>query len=239
MIANEKARTRRHRILARGPYTTDVSLVSSPPSPFRRIAKAEGSHASRPHASYAPSRLAPVPRPRGRPGGHVEIWDLIEHDFMVTLVNTSPWPCLPERLAHRFRIVVADACDLGGSFASGSFDLAFSNSAIEHVGGGPRRILFAREAKRLAPSWWIQTPNPLFPIEAHTGLPFHWQWPDWAKARAEGIRRRHMPEWQEEMAATEPVYEEEMRGLFPGGLTYRERIFGLVKSFALYRPFPA
>jgi hypothetical protein len=100
-------------------------------------------------------------------GGTWEIWDLIEHDFLVTLVNTSPWPCLPERLADRFRIVVADACELGERFTTASFDLAFSNSVIEHVGGRSRRKLFAEEARRLAPSWWIQTPNPLFPI---------WQW---------------------------------------------------------------
>jgi hypothetical protein len=171
-------------------------------------------------------------------GGTWEIWDLIPHEFTVTLVNRSPWPCVPGRLADRYRIVMADACDLGGLFASGSLDLAFSNSAIEHVGGRSRRILFAEEAKRLAPSWWIQTPNPLFPIEAHTGMPYYWQWPAWAKAKAEDIRRQRIPEWHEEMASTEPVYEEEMRALFPGGLTYREWTLGMVKSFALYRPFP-
>lgn len=170
-------------------------------------------------------------------GGTWELWNLIPHEFTITLVNRSPWPSVPDCLAERCRIVVADACDLGGLFDSGSFDLAFSNSVIEHVGGKSRRMLFAEEVRRLAPSWWIQTPHPGFPIEAHTGLPYYWQWPDWAKARAESIRQRQMPDWHEEMASTEPLHEEEMRSLFPGGWTYRECTLGMVKSVALYRPF--
>jgi hypothetical protein len=99
------------------------------------------------------------------------------------------------------------------------------------------RILFAAEVKRLAPTWWIQTPNPLFPIEAHTGMPFYWQWPSWAKALAGTVRKRRLPEWEEEIRFTEPVYEAEMLSLFPEGRIYRERIFGMVKSYALYRPY--
>lgn len=171
-------------------------------------------------------------------GGTWEIWDLIPHDFDVTLVNTCPWPAVPARLAARYQIIVADACGPGECLAGRRFDLAFSNSVIEHVGGPARRGLFAQQVKRLAPSWWVQTPEPSFPIEAHTGLPGYWRWPDWARARADRIRREHLPEWHEEVASTAPVHEEEMGRLFPEGSTYRERVLGLVKSYALYRPFP-
>ena len=68
-------------------------------------------------------------------------------------------------------------------------------------------------------------------------MPFYWQWPDLAKSRAEAARRRQMPEWQEEIASTAPVYLEELQRLFPGALTYRERTLGLVKSYSVYRPF--
>lgn len=208
----------------------------------RLLADSAGIHRQRTRLRAARMRdmlrlVGPPPRARVIDlGGTWQIWDLIEHDFTITLVNTSPWPRPPERYAGRIEVVVADACDLRGLFASDSFDLAFSNSAIEHVGGPSRRCRFAGEAIRLARSWWVQTPNPLFPIEAHTGMPFYWQWPDWAKSRAEAARRRRMPEWQEEIASTAPVYLEEFELLFPGALIYRERTLGLVKSYSAYRP---
>ncbi len=172
-------------------------------------------------------------------GGTWGIWGLIEHDFRVTLVNTSPWPSVPDRLRDRVRIVVADACDLRNLFDDRSFDLAFSNSAIEHLGGRARRERFAGEVRRLAAAWWVQAPNPRFLVEAHTGLPLYWQWPGWARAWIDGYRRRRMPDWHDEIASTEPVPEAELGELFPGGLIYRERVFGFVKSFACYRPFPS
>jgi hypothetical protein len=96
-------------------------------------------------------------------------------------------------------------------------DLAFSDSAIEHLRTGSTRILYAEEAKRLAPSWWIHAPNPLCPIDARTGMPYLWQWPTWVKAAGEDIRRQRIPEWHDEMTCREPAYEEEMRAMFRGG----------------------
>jgi hypothetical protein len=175
--------------------------------------------------------------PRGRVidlGGTWEIWSLIDHDFQITMVNTSLWPA--PRDPSRHRVVVADACELDGWFEDQSFDFAFSNSVIEHVGDAGRRRRFAEQVKRLAPVWWVQTPCPSFPIEAHTGLPYYWSWPDWAKARAAESRRRHLPNWYREMEATTAVDAQELQTLFPGGLLYRERCLGLVKSVAVYQP---
>ena len=169
-------------------------------------------------------------------GGSMSMWELIDHDYQVTLVNRSRW-ALPQS-PHKYRIEVADACDLHGLFADQSFDLVFSNSTIEHLGGPERRQQFAAEVLRLAPAWWIQTPCGSFPIEAHTGLPFYWSWPRWAQARAEATRRHRHPEWYEEMQTTVAVDESEMLTLFPGSAIYRERVMGLVKSFTMYRKFP-
>ena len=59
-------------------------------------------------------------------------------------------------------------------FEDGQFDLAYSNSLIEHL-PPPARPAFAAEVKRVAMRWWVQTPAYGFPIEPHALLPFaHW-----------------------------------------------------------------
>src|SRR5688572_9863699 len=91
-------------------------------------------------------------------GGHEALWRMVPHDFHVTLVNL-PGGGPPVWDTARYRLVEADACDLRDLFADNSFDIAFSNSTIEHVGGPPRQALFAAEVRRLAPAYWVQTPG--------------------------------------------------------------------------------
>jgi SAM-dependent methyltransferase len=59
-------------------------------------------------------------------------------------------------------------------FEDGAFDLAYSNSLIEHLPPADRAA-FAAEVKRVARRWWVQTPAFGFPLEPHALLPFaHW-----------------------------------------------------------------
>ena len=60
---------------------------------------------------------------------------------------------------------IGDACDPVGAVGGRSFDLVYSNSVIEHVGGHQRRELFAQAVRDLAPSHWVQTPYRYFPLE--------------------------------------------------------------------------
>jgi SAM-dependent methyltransferase len=70
-------------------------------------------------------------------------------------------------------------------FDDGEFDLAYSSSVIEHVEPAARAA-FAREVRRVARGWWVQTPAYSFPVEPHALLPFaHWLPPR--------VRRRY---WQ-------------------------------------------
>jgi hypothetical protein len=129
--------------------------------------------------------------------------------------------------------VRADACS--GDF--GKYDLVFSNSLMEHVGGHARRQQFARVVQESAPSWWIQTPYRYFPVEPHwifpgfQFLPFrarlaicrHWN-------TLHESARKDMAEAAELVASIELISASEMAMYFPTSEIWYERIMGLPKS---------
>src|SRR4051812_26569043 len=81
-------------------------------------------------------------------GGTTQNWQLIDHSYSITLLNlpgTNP----PNSNDPKYHFVTGDACDLCDAFTDNSFDFAFSNSTIEHVGAETRQDSFAREVKRL------------------------------------------------------------------------------------------
>lgn len=111
-------------------------------------------------------------------GGTRAYWGIVpesvfsDHAVTVTLVNLPGWPQPPDD--RHFRAVVGDGCDLS-RYPDNSFHIVHSNSVIEHVGDWPRMVAFAREVRRLAPDYFVQTPNFWFPIEPHFMAPvFHW-----------------------------------------------------------------
>jgi len=130
-------------------------------------------------------------------------------------------------------IVYGDAC--AGGF--GQYDLVFSNSLLEHLGGHARRQQFAEVVREAAPYWWIQTPYRYFPIEPH------WVFPGFQflpfRARQEITQRwkiGHMgahadtSEAARLVASVELISVTEMRSYFPGGEIWLERLAGLPKS---------
>jgi SAM-dependent methyltransferase len=66
--------------------------------------------------------------------------------------------------------VRADGCAL--PFRDKSFDIAFSNSVIEHLGTWDAQVRFASELRRVGRRYFLQTPNRWFPIEPHYLFPF-------------------------------------------------------------------
>jgi hypothetical protein len=69
-------------------------------------------------------------------------------------------------------------------FEDKSFDIAWSNAVIEHVGRHENRrdaqVLFLREIARVSRSAFVTTPNKRFPIEVHTRTPLlHWLPKSW------------------------------------------------------------
>ena len=65
--------------------------------------------------------------------------------------------------------VVADGCSL--PFKDVAFDIAFSNSVIEHLGSLAAQTSFANEFRRVAKRYFLQTPNKWFPVEPHYLFP--------------------------------------------------------------------
>ena len=121
--------------------------------------------------------------------------------------------------------VIADATERL-PFADGAFDLAYSNSVIEHIAPA-QRAAFAYELRRVARGWWVQTPAYGFPIEPHSLLPAaHWL--------PTGPRRRY---WRLGVAGPEDIEllrRRELAALF-GSDVLAERIGPLAKSWIAVR----
>ena len=139
--------------------------------------------------------------------------------------------------------IQADACTPPPALLATAFDLVYSNSVIEHVGGVWRRREFADVVHRIAPFHWIQTPARSFPIEPHWLFPGFQFLPTSAQAAvarrwpfsAPTLRNRTPKEAIEDALSVDLLSATEMRLLFPESELFRERFVGLTKSFAAVR----
>lgn len=141
--------------------------------------------------------------------------------------------------------LVGDATSMP-QYADRAFDVAFSNSVIEHLFTFDAQKKMAAEVRRVARAFWVQTPNFWFPMEPHFHVP-GWQWMP-LRMRAALLRRRRCG-WRgpepDPARALEAVREvrlltgREMRALFPGATIWPERLAGLVKSWVAYDGFGA
>jgi hypothetical protein len=168
-------------------------------------------------------------------GGTAQAWQRAPvRPAALQIVNLEPEP--ESNLPGWVRADVADACDLPARIRSGSYDLVFSNSVIEHVGGWAQRQRFAAAVRALAVRHWVQTPYRYFPVEPHWLFPGFQFLPLAARAK---ISRRwplahSLPSNQEEAVrqalGVELLSRTEMTLLFPGSVIGVERMGGLVKS---------
>lgn len=147
----------------------------------------------------------------------------------IVALDVERWPNDPDRPNIRF--VQGDGCDL--PFDDGSFDVAFSNSVIEHVPAGEQQR-FAAEVRRVAPRYFVQTPNKWFPIEPHYQLPLF----QFLPVRARRFLTDHLQlGWQAKGSAEKITLlsARDMRRLFPDAEIRRERLLGLTKSLMAVR----
>jgi hypothetical protein len=162
-------------------------------------------------------------------GGSPHNWLLLPEQPRVVLLNIEP-------VEHSEMLsVVGDARRL--PFKDKSFDVVFSNSLIEHLFTFQDQEQFAKECRRVAERYFVQSPNQRFPIEPHLLTPLvHWL-PK--KARARLIRNFTVWGWLDrpDRHESERFVEEvrmltprEMRVLFPEAEIWHERFLGLSKS---------
>lgn len=176
-------------------------------------------------------------------GGTQSYWERMnftEHDnVFITLLNLD---VAPVNYAN-FTSVKGDACELK-DFEDKHFDIVFSNSVIEHLFTWENQQKMAAEVRRVARSYYIQTPNYYFPIEPHWLFPFFHFLPVgprvWLTQR---FNMGHHPKSGNREAALVRVKEvqlltpKKMQALFPEAKVYREIFMGLTKSITMYH-FP-
>ena len=160
---------------------------------------------------------------------------LSHHNVSITIVNL-PGTAMPED-SGPFVFVEADACNLTG-FDDKSFDIAHSNSVVEHVGDWVRMVEFAKEVTRVSKKYFVQTPNFWFPIEPHCLMAFfHWL-PK--PIRVWLVSRFEMGHWRRAASVDEAVRIVEsarllnramFQALFKDAIVLTERFVGLSKSF--------
>lgn len=168
-------------------------------------------------------------------GGTPDIW-LSLGRYDVTLLNIGEQQAPPG-----FVPMKGDARKT--SFADKSFDLAFSNSTIEHVGAWEDQQAFARELCRVGRRIYCQTPARSFFFEPHYFTPFvtWFRYPlknYWFVRHCTyyGLRWKPSPAQVKDFQSHLRLLSyPEMQSLFPGCSIRRERFLGMTKAYIAVR----
>lgn len=169
-------------------------------------------------------------------GGTTQNWGYIPEKPQVTICNIN----IKDEERGRFIFRRADGTKL--PFENDSFDIAFSNSVIEHVGDWERQKAFAEEMRRISKNYYVQTPNRWFFVEPHFIAPGIHLLP-------RALYRRLIPFFSAWFWTHRPpreevdsVFEEirlldrdEVRTLFPDAEIVEETFLGMTKSFIAIR----
>lgn len=181
-------------------------------------------------------------------GGTRQYWSIVPAEFLqahrvsILITNiTEPGEPHPDA-AETFSYAPADACSL--PYPDNSFDIAHSNSVIEHVGDWDAQVRFGREVARIAAGYFVQTPNYWFPWEPHFGtvgfqfLPMPLQI-SMLMARQRGFRQRAatVDAAVRSIQGCQLLDARRFRTLFPDAELVREKFLGMTKSLmAIRRP---
>ncbi len=172
-------------------------------------------------------------------GGTSYFWKnstLLSHPGLrITLLNLYP----VETSHPAIHAVQGDATDMR-EFETGSFDLVFSNSVIEHLYTLELQQKMASEILRVGKSYFIQTPNVYFPIEAHYALPFAQYYPKaflhfvLTQTKLSRMKKWSSAEASQYIAEIRLLNAQEMKALFPGASLLKEKVLGLTKSITAH-----
>lgn len=164
-------------------------------------------------------------------GGYSYYWGYLSPRPRVTIVNLEP----PAQLEPGFDWVIADGRRL--PFRDGAFDVAFSNSVIEHIPLDEDRRAYAAETARVGRTYYVQTPYRWFPVEPHLMtplihyLPKSWQRPLLPYCTVWGLLHKPTPQGCDDFLRDIRLLDAaDLRRLFPGAAIWKERALGLLKS---------
>lgn len=169
-------------------------------------------------------------------GGDWFNWSLVSAMPSLTIVNLY----LPKKQKDAITWIIADGRHL--PFKEGAFDVAYSNSVIEHLGDLTSQQAFAQEIKRVGRRYFVQTPNKWFLVEPHLLTPFiHWL-PRSVQKRLLRyftvwglVTRPSEAECKRFLDEVRLLDRQQVGALFPQALVLKERILGITKSFIAFR----
>ncbi|MCI0560274.1 MAG: class I SAM-dependent methyltransferase [Nitrososphaera sp.] len=172
-------------------------------------------------------------------GGTIGNWNYLPIRPQITLLNLdvdhdrSDYP-------DNVRFQAGDALDM--PFADGDYDIAYSNSVIEHVHTWERQKRFADEISRVGRRLWVQTPAKEFFLEPHLLTPFvHWLPLNWKRKLLRNftvwgwITRPTRDQVDEFLQEVRLLTRAEMQALFPNCRIYVEQWLGMSKSYIAYK----
>jgi hypothetical protein len=178
--------------------------------------------------------------------GGSEVYWLVARDYLsdklgkveITLLNLEQ-PHIEDHSTFRARI--GDACNVA-DLEDNSFDLVHSNSVIEHVGSWDQMKSMAREIRRLAPHYYVQSPYFWFPFEPHyTRIGYHWL-PQNMQAKRLLARQHGFVERQPDIDAAMKTVQHtalldkgQFAFLFPDARMEHEIFLGVTKSLIAIR----
>jgi hypothetical protein len=169
-------------------------------------------------------------------GGTRGNWEFIPIRPNILLVNLDG----DEWEDGKIRKVRGDGTSL--IYPDQSFDIGYSNSVIEHVGKWREQSAFAREISRVAPRYYVQTPNRWFFLEPHLLAPVLHFLPRQVTRRL--VRYCSVWGWVTKpdqktvdayLANIQLLGVKDMTQLFPGAEIHRERFLGMTKSIIAIR----
>jgi len=174
-------------------------------------------------------------------GGTSEFWQLMGLSHLdhvrITLFNLQAQSIS----GPVFESVAGDARDLS-RYPDRSFDVAFSNSVIEHLGPAfSDQQRMATEIERVAQRYFVQTPNRYFPLEPHFLVPGFQFLPlslrTWMVSSFDVGWYKRIPDKaaaRREVESVSLLTERQLRTLFPNAIIYKEKVLGLTKSFVAF-----
>jgi hypothetical protein len=175
-------------------------------------------------------------------GGTEYYWEIARDYLAGANVEIHLMNLVAEPVAGaKFKSHAADACAMD-AFEDDAFDLVHSNSVIEHVGQWSNMKKMAANVRRLAPAYYLQTPNFWFPYEPHFRFPMFQFLPEQVRARmltsfslGFGGRRESLDEAMIGVQSASLIDAAQLRELFPDAQVLRERVGPFTKSLMAVR----